>query len=220
MSQITKNIFSSGPMGFVQTLTSNSGGAVGPDGANNINVVGSGNITGAGNGGTNTITFTLTGTTNHALQVGNSAGSLTSLGVAGNGQIPIGSAGVDPVIANITAGSGISISNGPGTITISATGADLLAYTNVNTTPYVVLTTDEYLGVDCSGGAITIQLPNAPSTGRVFYIKDRTGSANTNNISVTTVGGAVNIDGVTTYTMNTQYASINVLFDGSTYQIF
>lgn len=142
------------------------------------------------------------------------------LGLATNGQIPIGSTNAAMVLNTITAGSGITVTNGAGTITISSSGADLLAYTNVNTTPYVVLTGDEFLGVDCSGAAITIQLPDAPSTGRVYIIKDRTGSANTNAITVTTVGGAVNIDGATSYTMNTQYASIQLLFDGSTYQIY
>lgn len=219
MSQYGTVIRNSGPGGFIQTLTSNAGGPVPPT-AGNINVLGGNNIFGTGNPGLSTITFDLVGTTNHAIQVGNATGSLTSLAVAGNGQIPIGSAGADPVIANITAGAGITVTNGAGSITISATGADLLAYTNVNTTPYVVLATDEYLGVDCSGVPITIQLPNAPATGRVFVIKDRTGSANINNITVTTVGGAVNIDGALTYIMNTQYAAIQVLFDGATYQIW
>lgn len=219
MSQAGSFRITSGPGAPVETLTSNAGGAVPPT-AGNINVIGGNNITGTGNPGTSTITFDLTGTTNHALQVGNATGSLTSLALAGDGQIPIGSAGADPVIANITAGAGITIANGAGSITISAAGGDLLAYTNVNTTPYVVLNTDEFLGVDCSGGAITIQLPNAPSTGRVFYIKDRTGFANTFNITVTTVGGLVNIDGATSYVMNTQYAAISVLFSGTDYQIF
>lgn len=122
--------------------------------------------------------------------------------------------------ATITAGAGITVTPGANTITISGSGTDTYNYTNVNTTPYVVQAADQYLGVDSSGGARTIQLPNAPATGKTFVIKDRTGSANTNNITVTTVGGAVNIDGATSYTMNTQYSSINVLFDGSTYQIF
>lgn len=44
----------------VQTLTGNTGGAVGPDGAGNINVVGDGDfITIAGNAGTNTLTVSL-----------------------------------------------------------------------------------------------------------------------------------------------------------------
>lgn len=122
--------------------------------------------------------------------------------------------------ATITAGTNITVTPGANTITISANPDLDLTYTNVNTTPYVVLSTDQFLGVDCSGGVITIQLPNAPGTGRVVVIKDRTGSANTNAIMVTTVGGAVNIDGATSYTMNTQYAAISVLFDGTTYQIF
>lgn len=147
-------------------------------------------------------------------------GQLGTVGSMSNGQVMIGFTGFDPVIANLIAGSGITISNGPGTITISSTGADLLAYTSVTTTPYVVLSTDEFLGVNVSAVPRTIQLPNAPSTGRVIYIKDSTGNANTNNISVTTVGGAVTIDGVTTYTMNTQYSSINVIFNGTSYEVF
>jgi hypothetical protein len=48
--------------GSVRTLTSNSGGAVGPDNVGNINVVGDGTtITGVGNPGTNTITLSVIG---------------------------------------------------------------------------------------------------------------------------------------------------------------
>lgn len=219
MSQAGSYLQGGGGVVPIETLTGNIGGPVPPT-AGNINLLGGNNITSTGNPGTSTITFDLTGTTNHALQVGNASGSLTSLAVATNGQIPIGSTGANPVIANITAGTGISITNGAGSITISSSGTTTLNYTNVNTTPYVVLTTDEYLGVDCSVVPITIQLPNAPSTGRVFIIKDRTGSSATNNITVTTVGGAVLIDGATTFVMNTALESVNVLFDGTTYQIY
>jgi len=137
-----------------------------------------------------------------------------------NGELIIGNSLGQPQINPLTAGAGITITNGPGTITISATGSDILNYTNVNTSPYVVQTTDEYLSVDCSIIPITIQLPDAATTGQVFYIKDRTGSANTNNITVTTVSGLVNIDGATTYTMNTQYSSINVIGNSASYEIF
>jgi len=59
MSQITSYGFGVFPPGaVVETLTGNSGGAVGPDGANNINVVGDGvTIDVAGNPGTNTLTI-------------------------------------------------------------------------------------------------------------------------------------------------------------------
>lgn len=45
----------------IETLTGNSGGAVGPDGAANVNIVGSGTINVVGNPGTNTLTITDTG---------------------------------------------------------------------------------------------------------------------------------------------------------------
>lgn len=105
---------------------------------------------------------------------------------------------------------------------VSLIASTTLSITSVThaASPYTVLSTDEFLAVQSSGGAITILLPNAPTTGRVIYIKDSNGAANTNNISVTTVGGVVTIDGSTTYTMNTNYGSINVIFDGSNYEVF
>ena len=122
--------------------------------------------------------------------------------------------------AVITGGTGITVTPGANTITISGTGTFIFNYTNVTTTPYVVLTTDDYLSVDTSTLAITIQLPNAPATGRSFIIKDRTGTAATNNITVTTVGGAVNIDGATSFVMNTAFEAIEVIFNGTSYEVF
>lgn len=103
-------------------------------------------------------------------------------------------------------------SNPPGTIT--------LHYTLVETTPYVVLNSDEFLGVDSSVLAITIKLPNAPAIGRVFIIKDIAGNAPANNITITTVGGVIDIDGATTFVMNSAYESVQLLFNGSYYLIF
>ena len=47
--------------GVIETLTGNSGGPVGPDGAHNINVLGSGGVTVTGNPGTNTLTISVSG---------------------------------------------------------------------------------------------------------------------------------------------------------------
>lgn len=147
---------------------------------------------------------------------------LVSLGAAADGEIPIGSLGSDPNLTTITAGTGITVTNGPGSITISSAGADLLSYTAVTNamSPYTVLSTDEYLGVNTTAGTVTLRLPNAPSIGRLYYIKDSTATAGTNAITVTTVGGAVNIDGATSYTMNVNYQSIQVIFNGTSYEVF
>lgn len=167
MSQFGRLIPGSvGPAGPVSTLTSNAGGPVPPT-AGNINTIGAGNITGTGNPGTSTITFTLTGTTNHAIQIGNAGGSLTSLAVAGNGQIPIGSAGADPVIANIAAGPGIAIANGPGTITISAAGAGF-AWNEVLGAAANMAIENGYVANNV--GLVTLTLPAVAAFGDVIRV--------------------------------------------------
>lgn len=106
-----------------------------------------------------------------------------------------------------------------GTITTGTWNAGYLwPITAVASSPYVVLAADYYLSVDTTS-ARTIQLPNAPTTGRPIIVKDRSGSAATNNITITTVGGAVNIDGLTSITINTNYASLAFVFNGTSYEI-
>lgn len=61
--------------GAIATLTGNSGTATASGG--NINVLGTANITTTGSG--DTLSVAVSGTTNHAVQLGNSSGSLTSL---------------------------------------------------------------------------------------------------------------------------------------------
>ncbi len=112
------------------------------------------------------------------------------------------------------------IINAAGELGSQAIPGSALTYTPVNTSPYTVLAGDQFIGVDCSGGAITIRLPNAPTTGRYITIKDSTGSASANTITVTTVGGVVTIDGATSYLMTADYESVSVLFNGSSYEIY
>ncbi|CAB4121297.1 hypothetical protein UFOVP9_63 [uncultured Caudovirales phage] len=110
---------------------------------------------------------------------------------------------------------GIFSSSGGG-----GSGTLTLNYTAVSTTPYVVSSTDEFLGVNTTTLAITIELPNAPATGRVYIVKDVTGLSPIHNITITTVGGAVDIDGATTYVMNSSFESVQLLFNGTEYLIF
>jgi len=58
--------------------------------------------------------------TDHAILLGSGTGSITPLGEATDGQIPIGSTGADPVLSTITGTTNqVNISNGSGSITLS-----------------------------------------------------------------------------------------------------
>lgn len=123
---------------------------------------------------------------------------------------------------NVVGGAGISTAGSGNTVTINATDLEI-AYTNVThgMSPYTVLATDEYLSVDCSGGAVTLNFPNSPTFKQQWIVKDRTGSAATYNISISTSGGTVTFDGQTTYTINTNYESIELLANSTpSYEVF
>jgi hypothetical protein len=68
----------------------------------------------------------------NTLILANGTSALTSLGAATNGQIPIGRTGLAPVLATLTAGSNITITNGSGAITIAATFSTLANALNAN----------------------------------------------------------------------------------------
>lgn len=95
-------------------------------------------------------------------------------------------------------------------------------YTNVTfaMSPYTVLATDEYISVDSSGGPVTLNFPNAATQGEAWIVKDRTASAAANNITLTTPGGVKTIDGGTTFVMNTNYQAVNIVGNGTNYEIY
>jgi hypothetical protein len=71
-----------------------------------------------GKGGTGAATLT-----DHSLLAGSGTNAITALGVATNGQLPIGSSGADPVLATLSSGEGIDVTNAAGSITISGEDA-------------------------------------------------------------------------------------------------
>jgi hypothetical protein len=77
---------------------------------------------------------------------------------------------------------------------------------------YTVLATDEIVGAT-SGAARAITLNASPSTGQVVTIKDVTGTAAANNITITPAAG--NIDGAGTKVINTNYGSVDLWYSGT-----
>lgn len=143
----------------IETVTGDTGGAIGPDAAHNLNIVGSGGITTSGSGNTLTI-------------------------------------------------------NGAGEVIIDITSLD------DTDSPYTVLSADYYMSCDVSAGVLTTDLPDAPTTGHVFIIKDSAGNSAANPITVTTVSGVVTIDGATSRTMSTNYEALQFVFNGTSYEVF
>ena len=83
---------------------------------------------------------------------------------------------------------------------------------------YTVLPTDYLIGVTDTSAARTITLPTVPGLNQTFIIKDESGAAATNNISIT-ANGTITIDGLTSVALNTNYGALQVYFSGTNYFI-
>lgn len=110
-------------------------------------------------------------------------------------------------VVSITAGSGISVSAATGHITISSTGADLIAVrgTTVSTS---LTASDEYLGVS-SASAVTISLPLGVA-GRVYTVKDEFGQGS-GKITIQPQPGET-LDGKPNYVISIPYQSVSMVF--------
>lgn len=116
---------------------------------------------------------------------------------------------------------GIATSAAGSTVTFTITNAAPSYVNVVGPTTYVVLSTDDYISCNSTAGIVTVRLPNAPTVlYDRFVIKDRTGTSPTFAVVVTTVGGAVLIDGASTYTFTDPYESLEILWNGTSYETF
>lgn len=66
-------------------------------------------------------------------------------------------------------------------------------------------------------GAIALALMASPETGRTFRVKDISGAAAANNITITPAAG--NIDASGTYVINTNYGSVDLVYTGSAWSV-
>lgn len=107
-------------------------------------------------------------------------------------------------------GGGIVATNVQDAITESAASVPTINPTNVGATPYNVLNTDSVLWVDTSIGPVTINLPGgAARNGRQLQIKDITGNAAANPISIVPLGAEL-IDGLNPYPIDVNYGGVTL----------
>jgi hypothetical protein len=137
--------------------------------------------------------------------------SITNLVSIGN---TVGFAVSNTGVLSVVAGAGISVSGATGYITISATGADLIATIGV-TGSYTATADDEYIGV-FSASAVTITLPLGV-TGRVYTIKDEYGQGS-GKITVQP-SGLEKIDNQNNYIISVPNQSVSVVFRGGQWRI-
>lgn len=86
--------------------------------------------------------------------------------------------------------------------------------------PYTVQSTDYYISADTSGGPIVVNFPDAPAQNTTYIIKDRTGHASVNNITVQSLTGASTIDLAASMPMAGNFDAMQLLYHSSNYEIF
>ena len=92
----------------------------------------------------------------------------------------------------------------------------LVPTTIVTTTPFAVTVDDYFLAVDVAAPT-SIVLPISPA-GTVFIIKDIDGDSASNPITITDIAGAL-IDGFATALINAPYGALQLVFNGTEWNI-
>lgn len=90
-----------------------------------------------------------------------------------------------------------------------------LVFSSPTSSPYNI-DLEEAVLVQSHSGTFTVNLPVAPIPGTTIHVKDFAGVAAGNPINV---ASGANIDGASPYVINTNFGSIRVLFNGSTWSI-
>jgi len=85
---------------------------------------------------------------------------------------------------------------------------------------YVVLTDDHYIGVTDTSAPRTVSLPAAPlGAEQVFIIKDESGGAGTNSITIDVDAAAKTIDGAASFSLGSDFGAVAIGYNGTEYNI-
>ena len=111
-------------------------------------------------------------------------------------------------------GSGVTATNSGNNVTITIPGGGGFSRTAVTST-ITASVSSVILGVS-AGSAIDIRLPSAGdyTAGQNFIVKDESGNAHTNNITIRTSGGQT-IDGASSIVLESPFAAVNIYSNGT-----
>jgi len=108
-------------------------------------------------GGTGAATLT-----DHGVLLGSGTSAITPTAALTNGQLVVGNTGNDPSLATLTAGTGITVTNAAGSITVASTSTTL---NNQTGTTYQIVLVDSGKMVTCTNAAaITVTIPPNATT--------------------------------------------------------
>lgn len=115
-----------------------------------------------------------------------------------------------------SSGVAVQITSGGSVVTTPAS-VQVLEYVDASSNTTIAPTdTFVYIAADCSGGSFTITLPLASSVtaGRVFIVKDVTGSSYSNPVTVA-ISGSDTIEGASSFDLASDYGSLMLISNGA-----
>jgi len=105
--------------------------------------------------------------TDGGILLGSGTGAVTATSQPTDGQLLIGSTGTDPTLATLTEGTGVSITNGSGSITIDVSGGGI-SWTEVTDTSQAATINNGY--VANNAGLVTVTLPTIAAIGDIVEV--------------------------------------------------
>jgi len=120
------------------------------------------------------------------------------------------------IVASDAAG-GVQIDAGTTGLTINTGQVVNVVNKVAGDSPYTVLGTDYVIACDTGAGAITVTLPAAPETGRIFIVCDEGGAAGATNITIDGNGNNISAGGTVagTKAIDSNYGSMMVIYTGT-----
>ncbi len=108
--------------------------------------------------------------TSHGVLIAQGASAMT-YPVLTNGQLLIGSTGADPVAASLTAGTGVTVTPGAGTLTVAATASAATTWSikSVSFVDTILTASQGFITVNVNG-QITYKLPSSATLGQIYEI--------------------------------------------------